>query len=363
MRLNFALGTAAELIKLYPLIRLAEARGHIWKIVATGQSRANLLMQAHDFGLSEDRFHWLIENTVDLESSGQALKWFLRLRSVAPAKVGAAFDPEATVVVHGDTLSTYLSAFHARKRRLRVAHVEAGLRSQSLWNPFPEEILRRRVARLADVHFAPDDASAENLRRENVRGRIVCTKANTLMDAIHWAANQGMSSNEPPFVLANLHRYENLNSEKNWSVLIAALTETLKRWPVELVAHPQTRYKLEQTPQTLSRLMALGLKIVDRMPFSRFMTRLKACEFLLSDGGSNQEECSYLGKPCLLLRRHTERGEGLHGSCVLSHLDPEIIRRFLADPLAYRREPMVHAFSPSEKILEELENVSKFADT
>lgn len=354
MRLNFVLGTAAELIKIYPVIEKARARGWETRVLSTGQAGENFLMQYRDFGLPDDLLHPLIESRGDLARSSKAIKWFARSLCVSKKNLRSKFltGPNAFAIVHGDTLSTLSGAWNARRAGLKVVHVEAGLRSPHLFNPFPEEITRRLVTRLADWHMAPDTHAANNLKAAGARGHIVNTEGNTLKDAV--AAMAARAGDANGTVLVNVHRFENLNSPARWRKIVATVLQAARIRRVVFVMHPQTRHRLNHDRATREAFMQAGVEILERIPFSDFIARLKAADFLISDGGSNQEECSYLGKPCLLLRESTERQEGLDGCCVLSRFDDRVIEAFLNDPKALQRSPPIHSSSPSEKILQAL---------
>lgn len=349
MTINFILGTAAELIKVHPLIVDARARGWTTRLIATGQSAANLVDQARDFALEPADFAWAVSSAHDLARSGAAVRWFARAL-VAPIPRDLRGQ---IVIVHGDTLSTLVGAWIGRRAGARIVHVEAGLRSKRLWTPFPEEFTRRLVSRLAHVHVAPDAAAVANLQRARVGGRVICSEGNTLADAIRRAPSaQTASPTARGFALVNVHRFENLNSPARWSTIVEVLLEAATKYPLVFIAHPQTRARLDADPVTLDRFRAAGVEIHDRVPFSRFVGLLKSARFLISDGGSNQEECSYLGIPCLLLRDQTERREGLGENCVLTRFDRAVIADFLADPERHHRPPRFPARSPSATILD-----------
>lgn len=345
MVVNFVIGTAAELIKVYPLLRLSDERGHEVRVLATGQSRENLLMQFRDFGFDVERITWLVEGD-DLERSASALKWFLRA-ACAWGRARRALR-EGYVVVHGDTLSTLIGAFHGWRLRLPVVHVEAGLRSPRLFDPFPEEIDRRLVSRLTRVHFPPDAKAAGHLR-----GEVVTTAGNTLADAVRLVPEGAMGSG---FVLVNVHRFENLNSPTRWKTIVDTVVAAASQRKVMFVMHPPTRHRLEKDAAAKEAFARAGVELRDRMAFSAFVGLLKRADYLISDGGSNQEECSYLGKPCLLMRESTERREGLEGCCVLSRFEPTAIAKFLAQPEAYARPPRFPTESPTRLILDHLES-------
>jgi UDP-N-acetylglucosamine 2-epimerase (non-hydrolysing) len=316
-------------------------------------------MQYRDFGLPEEILVPLLESEGDLTSAGSALRWFLRAVftpvSGFRTKLLSGSDEKNFLVVHGDTLSTLAGAWLAWRARIPLVHIEAGLRSESLLNPFPEEISRRLVSRFADFHMAPDQAAEENLKRAGVSGKILCTKGNTLFDAVLLSAKTSSEPISTPFALVNIHRFENLNSPARWQAVVETVVEASQKIKLIFVQHPQTRHKLEQDPESARQLTAAGVEIRDRMPFSRFIALLKASQYLISDGGSNQEECFYLGKPCLLLRESTERREGLDGCCVLSRFDRDLIAKFILNPQSYSRETAGSSGSPSAGILDALE--------
>ncbi len=355
MQLNFVLGTAAELIKVYPVIHLALQQGHPVRVLATGQSRENFLMQYRDLQLPEENLAWLLESSGDLERASSALRWFLRALLIRGFREKAL---PGYVVVHGDTLSTLVGAWLGRRCGLPVVHIEAGLRSTKLWHPFPEEITRRMVSRLVSVHMAPDARAAQNLRAGwcGRKRNVVCTEGNTLLDAVHLSVQLPAAAGpSDTFALVNIHRFENLNSPERWRKIIAAVVQAANKTRLIFVTHPQTRHKLESDPAARAHLDSARIEIRGRMPFTQFMALLKRSQYLISDGGSNQEECSYLGKPCLILRDATERFEGLDGCCLLTRFEDGLIAKFLENPGAYERPALTTATqSPSQLILRAL---------
>jgi len=361
MRLNFVLGTAAELIKVYPVIELARSQGHAVRVIATGQSADNLERQYTDFRLPEEEFRPLLQDTKDLASAGAAIQWLTRALGASKRSFESRLLPGESVqfvIVHGDTLSTLLGAWLGWRSHVDVVHIEAGLRAPTLWHPFPEEITRRLVSRFAKWHMCPDEKSAENLStRRRDRERIINTQGNTLIETIARAPQSDRGTQmqgQSTYALANLHRFENLNSTERWQCLLNTVISAAQNTKVIFVAHPQTKHKLHTHPHDQAMLTNAGVEIRDRMPFSEFLLLLKGSRYLISDGGSNQEECSYLGHPCLVMRDSTERAEGLGTTCVLSRFDPAIIQNFLRDPDKHRHAPQQPANSPSHIILESL---------
>lgn len=358
VQLNFVVGTAAELIKIYPLIFLALKRDARVRVVSTGQARENFHAQFKDFHLEKELLFSPVTSEGDLDRGGKAVKWFLRALTQKKNHLKDNFltGEKSLAIVHGDTLSTLVGALWAYRLELRLAHVEAGLRSTRLFDPFPEELTRRLVSRFADLHFAPHAAAAENLRRQGVTGTVVETHANTLRDAVMIAPANELKTPPPPYALVNVHRFENLNSEERWQKLVATTLKAAAKIKIIFVCHPQTRRRLELDEGARTAFREAGVVLRDRMSFSNFLALLKGAEFLISDGGSNQEECSYLAKPCLLMRATTERTEGLEASCLLSEFADEKIDAFLNDWRRYRTSSPTTEISPSKIILDTLCN-------
>jgi UDP-N-acetylglucosamine 2-epimerase (non-hydrolysing) len=362
----FCLGTAAELIKVYPVIRLAQERGAPWFALSTGQSGRSYRAQWDDFRLPRERAGAVLPTDVDLGAAGAAARWMVwalaQGRGALRRRIGelAGVLPvpgQDTWVVHGDTLSTVVGSRWAKALGVRLAHLEAGLSSGTVREPFPEELSRRWVSRRADLLFPPDETAAANLRHWGVRGRVHLTHGNTLLDAVLTTLEQVPAPEqlpEGPFALANIHRFENLSSPERFRRIVEILEETASRLPLYLVQHRQTEETFARHPALRARLEARGARLLARMPFTRFIHWVERAEFLVTDGGSNQEECSYLGLPCLILRKSTERREGLGESCVLNGLDLEGARRFLEAPARYRRARVSPQLRPSEVVLREV---------
>ncbi len=362
VKLWFIMGTAAELIKMFPVIQEAEQRGLSWWVWSTGQGSTNFWMQYDDLQLPRDRAFCLDEKASDLHSSYQAAIWMLRnfFRSKTSLLQGIEFKTSSRLnsgdlaVVHGDTFSTFLGARYAKRLNMKLAHVEAGMRSGDIFSPFPEEINRRLVSRWADFHFAPDEAAEMHLLREKQRGKIYVTGGNSVYDAMVSTLRLPRPKDIPSgdYILANLHRFENLQSADAWKILIESLIDAQKSAPVYFVMHPPTEARLKQDPVSIERLNSAGVQLLGRQSYTRFVHLLAGAKFVLTDGGSNQTECAYLGMPCLILRKKTELQDGIGNNCVLSRFDKSIIDNFLLNPNVFKRPMLKLNQSPSQKIMQ-----------
>lgn len=329
-RVLVLVGTKAQFIKTAPVLRAFDEAGLGYRLVYTGQ-------HSETFGKLEAAFGTRPpdDNLVPFfEAADHAsfFRWSLKFWSAAWLRIRQGDWRDAKIaLVHGDTASTLFGAVAARLGGLRVAHIEAGLRSSRLLEPFPEEIVRRLVSRLSSWHFAPDAQAAANLA--DVRGAVVDTSGNTLRDALAMAmrSNQKTPSigGSGSYGVVSIHRSENLSSQTTFNMLMQVVLEASMQGPLRFVLHPVTRRKILAGPWRARLEAAPNLYLVERMDYPEFVRLLIGASFLLTDGGSNQEEAAMLGLPTLLLRRATERPDGLGANVVLSGLEPERIRAFV----------------------------------
>jgi UDP-N-acetylglucosamine 2-epimerase (non-hydrolysing) len=353
-RLHVFLGTKAQYIKTAPLLRLLDAREVPYRLIDSGQHARLSQGLRRELGV-RDPDH-VLGGAEDVASIPAALAWSAKLatRLGSPRRLrDEVFGGDGGIcVVHGDTPSTLLSALMARRAGLRVAHLEAGLRSHSLLHPFPEEAIRLLVMRLSAILFAPDAQAVHNLAALRVRGEVVPVSGNTVVEALRHSLERGapglLAGSGP--VVVTLHRVENLHNRRRVEALVDVVTRIAETRQVRFVQHGPTVETLARSGAA-DRLRAAGVELVPLLPHQEFTSALAAAPFVLTDGGSVQEETALLGVPTMLWRARTERPDGLGENVVLTAYDPDVVDRFLADPEAFRRPPARDAVSPSEEIL------------
>ena len=354
-------GTKAQLIKMAPVVAELTRRGIAFRLVDTGQhgDLAAGVAAVHGLPPADAR---LVPGTRGVDSLAGGLLWTIRvaaLNLLPRATLRRRFfgDREGIALVHGDTMSTLLATLLARRAGQRVAHVEAGLRSGSLVNPFPEEIIRILVMRLSAILFAPSPEAMANLRRMGLSGRAVETGGNTCCDTLaELRRDPGPlpAGVETPFAVATLHRLETLVSRRRLASALRLIVEASRIVPVVLVVHPPTARALARGGA--ARILEGGrVRTIPLCGHGGFVAMLREAEMVLTDGGSVQEEAAVLGVPCLLLRRRTERPDGLGENVVLSGLDAGRARGFFADFRSLRRPERLPQASPSAKIVDALE--------
>src|SRR5690606_28712422 len=217
-------------------------------------------------------------------------------------------------LIHGDTASTLIGMLYAKKLRAKVGLVEAGLTSGRLLNPFPEEITRRICQKYADILFCPGELATTVLHNKRVKGKVINTIYNTGRDALSLILKAGkpeMPSGSYP-VVCTLHRFETITNKKTLSKLVEHVIDlsALLGKTLFLLHEPTkrflTRFKLLQKLELCENIV-----IHELLPYNEFMRAVISAQYIITDGGSIQEEAAYLGKSCLILRKNTERADGL----------------------------------------------------
>jgi UDP-N-acetylglucosamine 2-epimerase (non-hydrolysing) len=253
------------------------------------------------------------------------------------------------VLVHGDTSTTLWGALAAFYRKIPVGHVEAGLRTGDKFAPFPEEMNRRLVGGLADLHFAPTAWARDNLRREGVAEEDIFVTGNTAVDALLWTVGRaaGLPAREGRLLLVDAHRRENLGEPMEEICLsVRELAGTYPDLRVIFSVHPNP-WVVEPARRLLGGVERV--RLVDPLSYPEWAGLMAQATFILSDSGGIQEEAASLGVPVLLLREVTERPEAVAAGTVrvVGTKRGSILpacRRLLDDPL--ERERMSRATNP-----------------
>jgi UDP-N-acetylglucosamine 2-epimerase (non-hydrolysing) len=351
--IHIFVGTKAQYIKTAPLLHLLRTRGIDHRLIDSGQhARLSATMRAE---LGIRRPDVVLGGTEDITSIAGAVAWAAglggRLRSAAAVRREIFGGRGGVCVVHGDTPSTLLSALLARRAGLAVAHLEAGLRSHSLRQPFPEEAIRVLVMRLSARLFAPDAVAMDNLRAMGLDDRAVALDGNTVIEALRAALGPPRSSRAGAVV--TLHRVENLTSRRRVEHLVTTAERLAATMHVRFVLHAPTARALRRAG-LVGRLIGAGVELSPLISHRAFVNALAAARLVITDGGSVQEECALLGVPTLLWRARTERPDGLGANVVVSAYRSEIVDGVIADPGRLRRPRADLDRRPSEQILDAL---------
>lgn len=350
--IHIVLGTKAQLIKMAPVMKELSDRDIAYNYISTGQHKETIDDILNNFKIKKPD-HQLYDGK-DITSIFQMAVWSFKILYLLYFDRKKIFgkDKKGIVLVHGDTLSTVLGALAAKFAGLKCGHVESGLRSFSLMQPFPEEIFRLMTFRLSDLMFCPGQWAVDNLKK--YRGRKIDTGLNTLYDSLNSAdpATEitDVSIPDKKYAIATLHRFENVKDKKTLQKIVGLLERISKEIHILFILHKITEKNLLKTGLMERMRSAENIELRPRYDYFKFIKLLKSSEFVISDGGSNQEECSYLGKPVLLFRNVTERKEGLGENAVLSKFDPAVIDDFTANYHSYAKEPVKTGKTPSSII-------------
>jgi UDP-N-acetylglucosamine 2-epimerase len=348
-RVLFVFGTRPEAIKLAPVIRrLREDPGHfICRVAVTAQHRELLDQVLEVFEIRPD-------HDLDIMQPGQSLP---ALTSRMLAALERVLDTERPdwVVVHGDTTTALCGALAAFYAGIRVAHVEAGLRTGDMQAPFPEEMNRVVVGRLATLHFAPTPQAAANLRREGIAEGNIAVTGNTGIDAVLEIRDALASGRlkvgalprlDPArkLILVTGHRRESFGG--GFERICEALALLADRPDTEIV------YAVHPNPNVdgpvRDRLGAhANIHLIAPLPYVPFVELMRRAHILLTDSGGIQEEAPSLGRPVLVMRDKTERPEAVEaGTAILVGTDVARIvgecSRLLDDPAEYQRRSSIH---------------------
>lgn len=335
-RVLFVLGTRPEAIKLAPVVAcLRERPGQFeTRVAVTAQHRELLDQVLEAFSIAPD-------HDLNLMQPGQTL--FQSTARIMAALEGVlAQEKPDWILVQGDTTTAFCGALAAFYAGVRVGHVEAGLRTGDKSKPFPEEMNRVLIGRLADAHYAPTAAAAANLAREGVPAAAIVVTGNTGIDAI-LRVREGLESGrlrpgplprlDPSrkLILVTAHRRESFGA--GLEGICAALARLARRNDVEIV------YPVHPNPNVTGPVQRLlggcaNVHLVDPLPYVSFVDLMRRAHLLLTDSGGIQEEAPPLGKPVLVMRDKTERPEAVAaGTARLVGTDPDRIVREAAELL------------------------------
>ena len=317
-RIAIVIGTKAELIKCLPVMLELQKRKLDYWFISTGQHP--LKEAAKNFGVKRPDFILSPEPKISTKFWSKinrfSLFWFFAMIFKVRKKIQKL--SVKYVIYHGDTMSTAAASIGSSNllnpsKKWKNVHLEAGLRSGSIMEPFPEEISRNISSKFSDILFAVSNLTEKNLRKEDKKGKKKILKVgNTIVDSsliIFDRARKKFKRERKEYVLINLHRHEHLKSKSKMADIIEIVNsiETRGIWPL----HDNTRrylkeYGLWNKVKSNKNLLVTSLKSYDE-----FIFLLSNCKYLITDGGSIQEESLVFKKPCLILRNRTERQEGL----------------------------------------------------
>lgn len=307
MKILSVVGVRPNLVKIAPLMKEFSKHPEVESILVHTGQHYDIKMNDiffEDLDIPEPQYNLGVGSKSHAVQTGRIMSEF--------EKVCLLEKPDLVLVV-GDVNSTLACALVASKLNIKLAHVEAGLRSFD--RTMPEEINRLLTDAISDFLFITEPAALENLRKENIPESKIFFVGNVMIDSLIASIERIKKSQtykkynlpENSYVVVTLHRPSNVDDENKLSAIINALDHIQKRMKIIWPIHPRTkknleRFKLDDKVNSMENLL-----IVEPLNYIDFMNLVLNCKFVLTDSGGIQEETTYLGKPCITLRKNTER--------------------------------------------------------
>ena len=317
-------GTRPEAVKMAPIVKALEKNrdSFVSKICVTAQHRYMLDQVVRIFDIQPDY-------DLNIFEDGQTLTQITCRALTGLEEVIKDFKPDL-ILVQGDTTTVFSGALAAFYHRVKIGHVEAGLRSGNLYSPYPEEANRMMTGVLADFHFAPTQTSKDNLLKEGYDENKIFITGNTSIDALTWVIDENYNFEEEAInkidftnkkvILLTAHRRENIGLPME-NIFSALKDIAVENKDVEVIYPMHLNPKVREIAQKVFKGMERVhlIEPLDYLPFTNLMNK---CHIVVTDSGGVQEEAPSLGKPVLVVRRETERPEGIEaGTAKLAGTD------------------------------------------
>jgi len=335
--IHIIVGTRAQIIKMAPVMKVLQDREIDYNFIFLAQHKETIYEIMAQFKIKKPDIV-IGDMSQDITNVKDMILWSFRvlIYSFFRSKIIFRNDKHGVVLIHGDAPPLFLGALMAKRQGLKVAQVEAGLRS---YNYLKDEKAVSNISHLKKISY--------------------CTSYNTMLDSLRLAEKSHTITNHTEknekFAVVSLHRFETIFKKEKIQRVVTEIQKISNKIKLLFILHPPTRLSLKKNGLYDDLKDNPKCVLLPRQGFFEFNNLLGKAEFLITDGGSNQEECFYLGIPCLLFRSESERSEGVGKNVVVSGFDPLIIDDFVHNYESYRRKPLFENFSPSNFIVDQLE--------
>jgi len=318
IKIALIFGTRPETIKIFPIISEIKKYPHLidYKIIVSGQHREMLDQMLGIFQINPDY-------DLDIMEQGQSLSNITNYSLLGIEKILKKERP-SMVLVQGDTTTTFTGALAAFYQKIRIGHIEAGLRTHNKYYPFPEEINRHITSVLTDFHFAPTRQSYENLLSEGVKSEDIFISGNTVIDALFLMVKENYIFRETSLkdkkifkkkiILVTMHRRE------NWGEPLKKTCRAINKI-IDKHSDVSVIFPLHKNPEIRSNVKKIlqnrkNILLLDTLDYDDMINLMSKSYIILTDSGGIQEEAPSLGKPVLVLRDETERPEAVEAGVV-----------------------------------------------
>ncbi len=357
--IHFVIGTRAQLFKMTPIMLECQRRGLEWRWIYAAQHKDTFQQTIEYFGIP-DADYTIIDWNTEANTIANMLYWMHRMviALFASNTILAKYTGNKHIVLtHGDTTTTVFGALIGRLTGTNVMHIESGLRSFNIFNPFPEELNRIITFRLSNYYACPGQVAMNNVKK--FRGIKINTVQNTQIDVLEFGLKNIHKATiripEEKYVVMSTHRFENLYNKDRFKTIIEVAELASKYFKVVIPQHPVTEGQITKQGYRNRLEKNTNIILMPRLEYVNYLKLIMGSEFVMTDGGGNQEELYYLGKPTLLLRDKTERQEGLGETAIVSNFDPETIAAFFKHYQEHQRPSLERCISPTFIIVNEIE--------
>ena len=331
-----------------PVVKELQRRPQVFevRVCVTGQHREMLDQVLDLFDIQPDFDLHVMRPDQDLYDVSSSVLVGMR-------EIIARVKPDV-MLVHGDTTTSTFAALAAFYQKVAVGHVEAGLRTDNIYSPWPEEMNRRLNSQLCTWHFAPTETARHNLLREGIPDKHICVTGNTVIDALQWVASSGRAT-APDYgavgkrmVLITGHRRENFGDGMRH--ICEAINQLAEKFSdVDFVYPVHLNPNIRKAVNTAIDNSRPNIHLLEPQPYLPFVGLMRQCTLVLTDSGGLQEEAPAFGKPVLVMRDTTERPEAIEaGTARLVGTDrqtiEEAVSNLLTNPDHYHN--MAHAVNP-----------------
>lgn len=354
MVIAYVLGTKAQFIKCKYILKYLFDSGFELLILDTGQHQ-----EITGKELKNARFSYkyinLTKQNKNISSILEMIFWFISLIFNSKLKKVENID---YCLIHGDTVSTLIGLILAKRRNFKIIHLESGYKSNNIFRPFPEEIIRNIVTRFSDILVVDGEIQLENVSRYKSKKTIIKVSRNTIYDSI-LNLNTTFSQKENKLIVT-IHRTENIYNKKR----LKKLVEMLIKLKQDLNYHKITWYCHDITKKALikhrfkDQLLSNGIDINELIPHSDFINEISTASLVITDGGSIAEECSLLNLLTVVWRDVVENTTYLNENVILSNYDVEKIFKFIKKNYSTTNQQNMSKYSsPSLEFVKEFQNL------
>ena len=347
------IGTKGQLIKMAGVMIELERRKIDYLYVQTDQQPSFNRILEEKFGLKRPDFN-LRNEQKDLKKIHEIpifiLKVFLNaLRHKKEIK------KRKILITQGDTISTLLAVIIGKLFKMKVVHIESGLRSFNIFHPFPEELVRIISVHFSDILFPPSQWAKNNLKKYESKKIIVNTFQNTVYDALcEFVRPKEDDPRNSNYIVSAIHRQETIYNKERFKKCIDVIIRASKLKKVKYIIHKPSEVQLKKFKLYDIIANNENIEIMGYLDYITFMNLVRDSAFVITDGGGLQEETYYLNVPCLLLRERTEREVGLNETAFLSEFKDERINYFFENYYNFRRKSEFKRYYPSKIIVDTL---------